>query len=195
MSDSLITKRAMGTALKELCLTKSFHKITIADITGKCGLNRQSFYYHFQDKFELLNWVYYNEAFSKVVQGVNLENWNEHLLRLLKIMKQDQKFYTSTIKDQEQNFSEYLFQSAHSLLMEGISILAKNEVLTEHQRKTYADFFAYGITGILVSWARNGMQESPEQMASLMKSLVENGEKAAYHKYIRKSLGLQDEKL
>lgn len=54
MSESLITKKAIAQALKNLCRDKAFDKISIADITTACGLNRQTFYYHFQDKYELL---------------------------------------------------------------------------------------------------------------------------------------------
>ena len=53
MSDSLITKKAIAGALKTVCKEKAFDKISIADITAACGLNRQTFYYHFQDKYEL----------------------------------------------------------------------------------------------------------------------------------------------
>ena len=55
MSDALITKRAIAEALKKICREKPFDKISIADITSDCGLNRQTFYYHFQDKYELLS--------------------------------------------------------------------------------------------------------------------------------------------
>lgn len=47
MSESLITKKAIAAGLKELMKRKSFDKITISDITNECGLNRQTFYYHF----------------------------------------------------------------------------------------------------------------------------------------------------
>ena len=51
MSESLITKKAIATALKSLILEKPFDKISIANLTKACGLNRQTFYYHFQDKY------------------------------------------------------------------------------------------------------------------------------------------------
>jgi len=184
MSDSLITKRAIGTALKKLCVSKPFHKITVSDITDSCGLNRQSFYYHFQDKFELLNWVYYDEAFSKVIEEITLENWNQRMLLLLQIMKQDQGFYTATIKDQEKNFSEYLFKIARTLFLEAIASLDRKESLTEEHKSFYAEFLAHGLTGTVVTWARRGMKESPEHISSLLQSMVETSEKAAYDRYM-----------
>ena len=54
---SQITKRAMVASLKNLLLKKPLNKITISDITEECGVNRMTFYYHFQDVFELIEWA------------------------------------------------------------------------------------------------------------------------------------------
>ncbi|EGC04834.1 TetR family transcriptional regulator [Ruminococcus albus] len=79
MSTSTITKSALCKALKELCAQKDYEKISISEITGFCGMNRQSFYYHFQDKEELLSYIYYNELFKNITRGVNYDNWYERL--------------------------------------------------------------------------------------------------------------------
>jgi AcrR family transcriptional regulator len=54
MSD--ITKRAMSASLKKLLLQKPLKDITVGDITDDCGVNRQTFYYHFQDIADLIEW-------------------------------------------------------------------------------------------------------------------------------------------
>lgn len=51
------TKFAIAFAFKELLLEKSIDKITINDITEKCGINRQTFYYHFHDIYELIECI------------------------------------------------------------------------------------------------------------------------------------------
>ena len=79
MSSSAITKSALCDSLKKLCEQKPFDKISISDITGECGLNRQSFYYHFQDKYELLSYIYLHELFADITKGVNYDNWYERL--------------------------------------------------------------------------------------------------------------------
>ena len=53
MANSNITKKALAESLKELGSTRILDKITVADITEHCGVNRQTFYYHFNDKYEL----------------------------------------------------------------------------------------------------------------------------------------------
>jgi AcrR family transcriptional regulator len=55
------TKLKMGEALKKLVNYKAFSKITVGDIVTECGLNRNSFYYHFENMFDLLYWTYDQE--------------------------------------------------------------------------------------------------------------------------------------
>lgn len=98
MSSSAITKKALADSLKSLCVQKAFDKISISDITNNCGLNRQSFYYHFQDKYELLSWVYYNELFKHYSNGIGFVNWSDRLEELLQTMYKNRSFYTSTLK-------------------------------------------------------------------------------------------------
>ena len=59
MADAVSTKQALAKGLKATLEHKSLDRVTVGDITTFCGLNRQTFYYHFEDKYALLNWIYY----------------------------------------------------------------------------------------------------------------------------------------
>ena len=61
MADSNITKLALSNALKELLEEQSFEKISVSDICERCHMNRKSFYYHFKDKYDLVNWIFDTE--------------------------------------------------------------------------------------------------------------------------------------
>ena len=77
------TKSILATALMELTSRKNFAKITIADITHVSGFNRQTFYYHFRDKYELLSWIYEQEASQVFDEDISLENWHRYMACLL----------------------------------------------------------------------------------------------------------------
>lgn len=66
MADSNITKNALAAALEELMGEKPFDKIKISDICDRCGMNRKSFYYHFRDNYDLVNWIFDNEFFQEI---------------------------------------------------------------------------------------------------------------------------------
>lgn len=180
MSDSLITKRAIAGALKQVCKEKPFDKISISDITAVCGLNRQTFYYHFQDKYDLLSWIYYNENFSGIAENISLDNWNEKIYEMLNKMKMEKNFYINTIKEQEHTFQSYLFEMAKALFSEAIFSLDKNSKLTEEERCFDSEFYAYGICGVILDWAENGMKTDPRLLAKRLKSLARATERIGY---------------
>ena len=80
MANSNITKKALAQSLKELGSTKILDKITVADITNHCGVNRQTFYYHFNDKYELLNWIYTEDLFKPLTKDLDFFNWGDKLV-------------------------------------------------------------------------------------------------------------------
>lgn len=180
---SEITKKAIAEGLKELTKTKKFEKISITDITSFCGLNRQTFYYHFEDKYELVNWIYYQEIFLDLVKGISFQNWDEHLLLLLKAMKRENWFYINTIKSQGEYFKEYLFSITKELFLDAIEELDNEKKLSEEDKTFFAEFYTYGICGMVLSWVENGMKEAPENITYHMKQLVMNSEKIAYKRY------------
>ena len=76
------TKHALAVALKELMVQKPIDKITIHDLTGRAGIRRQNFYYHFTDVYDLLRWMFQEEAVALLKQHEGTLLWQEGLLQL-----------------------------------------------------------------------------------------------------------------
>ena len=53
---SQVTKRALAASLIKLLSQKPLDKVTVKDIIEDCGVNRQTFYYHFKDIYDLVEW-------------------------------------------------------------------------------------------------------------------------------------------
>ena len=66
MANNQITKEALATALKKLLEKQPLSKISVKCITDYCNISRNTFYYHFQDKYELINWVFYTDMLQNV---------------------------------------------------------------------------------------------------------------------------------
>jgi probable dihydroxyacetone kinase regulator len=188
MSEGIITKKALAESLKKLSQKKSFDKISVADITGMCGLNRQTFYYHFQDKYELVNWIYYNEIVEVVAKNKIIDNWNDNIYTILKIMKKDGCFYQSALNTAGQNsFEEYLFEISKEMFLSVINILTAEEQLDIEHKNFVASFCSYGMVGIIKSWAKSGMKEAPEEITRYLENLVKEIEKLAVKYYLQKN--------
>lgn len=184
MSESVITKKAIAQSLIELTKQKSFDKISVADITKACLLNRQTFYYHFQDKYELLDWIYYNETFMPLLEDISFENWNDRLAELLRKMKADQYFYMNTIQCSENYFQEYLLKILITLFQEAIEMLDKDRKLSGDDKHFSACFYAHGLNGLIIDWASAGMKEPVEEMDQRIRRLVRSIEEVAHRHYL-----------
>lgn len=75
------TKRKMAASLKKLITLKPFSKITVGDIIEESKINRNTFYYHFDNMYDLLYWTYnqevqniistYRESNATLTQGLD----------------------------------------------------------------------------------------------------------------------------
>ena len=188
MSDSLITKKAIAEGMKEILKIKTFDKVTVSDITKHCGLNRQTFYYHFQDKFDLVDWIYYNDLIAVVVKDLTFENWDEKIMQMLITIKNNDYFYENTLKASvEDEFRLYLFRVTSELFFDIISSVIPNMKLENKELRFIADFYAYGIIGIIISWVQRGMKETPQYIALQLKNLAYGTEKFAMNRFMEKN--------
>lgn len=186
MANSNITKKALAQSLKELGATKILDKITVADITDHCGVNRQTFYYHFNDKYELLSWIYNQDLFIPLTQDLTFENWVEKLIGLFKYMKQQKAFFMNTIKSSNNFFAEYSNKIFAELFVKAIAELDLYQHLDDKEQDIYARFFAYGLTGVIVDWALKGMKENEDDLAILLQKMILQTEELGHEIYMYK---------
>jgi len=186
MPNSTITKKAFADSLKELMKKKSFEKISVFDITENCGLTRQTFYYHFQDKYELVNWIYYNEVITEVIKDRTFENWSDGFFDMLTIMKSEQHFYENALKISGQNsFQDYLFLVSRELFLELIDRITMDKEIEDEDKEFIAEFFSFGIVGMISKWAKEGMKQTPFILTKRLKHLVEDSKQFAVLRYIK----------
>lgn len=183
MSNANITKRELAESLKRLASGKLFEQVTVGDIVKECGVNRQTFYYHFSDKYELLDWIYYNETFVPLTADISFGNWDEKLYELLQIMRNNRAFYMNTIKCSNNFFGEYLLKMLTTLFETAVEDLDVRKQLTLEKKRLASKIFAHGLTGVVIEWAMGGMKADEKVLAENMKELVENIERLSYYIY------------
>jgi probable dihydroxyacetone kinase regulator len=101
MADSNITKKALANSLKELVSKIPMGKIGIGDICENCEMNRKSFYYHFKDKNDLINWIFDSE-FSLFVKEERTDP-RSSFQKLLVYLYANKAFYGKVLGMKDQN--------------------------------------------------------------------------------------------
>ena len=111
---SEITKRAFASSLKKMLAKKPLEKIRIIDITEYCGVNRQTFYYHFKDIYDLLEWVYTNEATKALGEKKTYETWQQGFKQIFQYIVNNKEFVLTTFNSVSREYLErYLYNEVY----------------------------------------------------------------------------------
>ena len=89
---SQTTKRALENSLKNIMLQKPFNKITISDITEDCGISRMTFYYHFKDIYDLVEWACMEDAQKALEGNKTYDTWQKGFLNIFQEVKENKAF-------------------------------------------------------------------------------------------------------
>ena len=170
MADSNITKRALASSLKTLMSQYPFAKISIGDICERCEMNRKSFYYHFRDKYDLVNWIFDREF----VVGIRSKKYNsqwEIFNELCVYLYDNKAFYRNAFEVQGQNsFSEYFLNFTQNLF--------DNEFNSVSDNKTLAEFNSFLMSqatkSILQAWLISKDCIKPDEFSSKVKASVQS---------------------
>lgn len=160
-----ITKDALKYSFMELLEEKKLDNITVKDIVNKCSVNRNTFYYHFHDIYDLMDYIFTSEAEMLIeINQVSLK-WKESFTRvgnyLLEHKKMIYHVYYSINREQ---LEKYLYNVISDILMKIIKEEVKDRNISEKTCQILCDFHKYALVGMLLDWIRNGMKESIDDL-------------------------------
>ena len=170
---SQITKKAIEASLKNLLLKKPFDKITINDIAEDCGISRMTFYYHFKDIYDLVEWACEEDA-KKILEGKDdYKTWTQGFLNLFEEVLKNKPFilnvYRSVGREQVEN---YLYKIVYDLLLNVVEEKAQGMTVRDEDKEFIADFYKYAFVGLMLDWVKNGMNEDPHKIVKKVEFLL-----------------------
>ena len=183
---SQVTKRALEESLKHLLLQKPLDKITITDITDDCGISRMTFYYHFQDIFDLVEWSCREDAVKALAGNKTYNTWQEGFLDIFDELRKNKPFivnvYNSVSSDQVEN---YLYAVTFDLIMGVITEQSKGMDVSNEDQKFIADIYKYSFVGLMLDWIKHDMKEDPKQIIDRLDLVIHGNFKKALEAFAR----------
>jgi probable dihydroxyacetone kinase regulator len=176
-------------AVKGLMKATPLEKISIAMIVNACGLNRQTFYYHFQDKFAIVNAIFETEVVMRLEDRKCYQHWSDGLLQVLTHIANNHHFYKNAFQTPGENtFRTYFFSVVYSLIKGVIDELVDALEVDEKDRAFVGQFYTHAFVGLTVSWVLSGCQEAPEGMVHQIHDVVDGSMYSALMRFsIKKS--------
>lgn len=166
------TKHALAAALKELMAQKPIDKITIHDITERCGIRRQNFYYHFEDVYDLMRWMFQEEAVSLLRQHEGTLLWQEGLLQLFRYIEENKAVCLCALRSVGREHLKRFFETdIHAIIHRtveqfGHEVGAISAGATEADIELTTHFYVVALTGMLESWLLGEIDRTPEELIS-----------------------------
>lgn len=179
MADSNITKQALAAALKELMEQVPFDKVQVQHICERCGMNRKSFYYHFKDKYDLLNWIFDTEILSFFYEYTKLENFESRVDLIQKVCDyfyDNRNFYRKALQIEGQNsFSEHFKDCVAPLFR-----FRLEQLIGEDADEFAVNFFVDACICALERWLLDENCISSEQFVAKLMNLLQSSSEAIH---------------
>lgn len=149
------TKWKLAEALKKLVKTKSLRKITIQDIVEESGMTRQSFYYHFHDIYEIIEWMCRNDLLKNcTVKESDPEEW---IYQLFHNVIEERRFYKKVISE----FGREVIEN--TLEQEVYGRISRTFEIMETEQEGIQSFLTVSLTNYLILIAQSSKDEVYEE--------------------------------
>ena len=182
MSDH--TKNALAESLRKMLEIKPLDKITITDLTSDCGVNRQTFYYHFRDIYDLIEWMYWTKGEQAIGANKTYATWQEGMLDMCEIMSKNKEFVLKTYHSKVKEYLDPLLLKLSYNLMRGVvNEVSQGYRITEDEKKFIADFYKFGYAGLITDWVDNRMETDPHGIIAKLDYLIRGNFLEAVKRY------------
>lgn len=175
------TKQALAAALKELMAQKPIDKITIHDITERCGIRRQNFYYHFEDVYDLMRWMFQEEALSLLRQHEGTLLWQEGLLQLFRYIEDNRAVCLCALRSVGRDHLKRFFETdIHNIIHRTVEQIGLEIGAIQKDADCAADveltthFYVVAFSGMLESWLTGEIERTPEELISFADQMLQD---------------------
>ena len=181
---SQVTKRALEQSLKNLLLKKPLTKITVSDIADDCGINRMTFYYHFKDIYDLVEWSCLEDAKRALDEKKTYDTWQQGLLQIFEAVQQNKPFILNVYHCvHREQVEKYLQQLVDELLIGVIEEKASGMTVRDEDKQFIAQAYGYMFIGLMLDWIKDNMREDPRQIVDRLRRLIKGSLSAALSRF------------
>ena len=172
-SMSQVTKRALEQSLKNLLLKKPLTKITINDIAEDCGINRMTFYYHFKDIYDLVEWSCTEDARKALEEKKTYDTWQQGFLQIFEAVRENKPFIMNVYRCvHREQVEAYLKPLVDNLLLGVIQEESTRLTVREEDKAFIARIYSYIFIGVMLDWIKDDMKTDPQEIVERLAVLL-----------------------
>ena len=169
------SKREICAALKKLMAQKPLNKITVAEIMRVCGMARQHFYYHFEDIYDAVRWMFEEEAVALLREHEGVMLWQDGLLQLFHYLQENRAVCLCVLHSMSRDHLKRFFQTDIQAIIQNTirSITSELQYQTnERELALLTKVYVGTLASIMEDWLLGEIQESPEELLQFVDQIL-----------------------
>lgn len=174
---SLNTKKTLANSLKKLMKTKSLSKITVSEIIKDCKVNRNTFYYHFEDIYDLLKWMLEQDTIEVLHSFDLLVDSHEALSFVIDYADQNKHIlncaYDSMGREQMKRFFSNDLKSVVQCIIDSVSI-EQNKTIEPDFCEFLISFYTEALAGMLINYFQGNEKREKEELIEYLLFILRN---------------------
>lgn len=179
-------KEVFAESLKKMLEEKPLNHITVKDIVEDCGVSRQAFYYHFDDIYQLVEWIFTEEATEALANNRDISTWQQGYCHVLEQMQHNKVLVTNVFRSISREYLEnFMYNVLYNIIYPVVEDQAEGLVIDVKHKEFIAHFYSLAVVAIGLDWVRKGMKEHPADIAEQVAALVKGDFKKALIKYAK----------
>ena len=181
---SQLTKRALEQSLKNLLAYKPLTKITVGDIADDCGINRMTFYYHFKDIYDLVEWSCLEDARKALDENKTYDTWQQGFLQIFEEVLENKQCVMNVYRCvHREQVEKYLKPLVDSLLLDVINERSAGMTVRDEDKSYIAQIFSYIFIGLMLDWINDDMREDPKMIVNRLAMLIKGSLSSIFERY------------
>ncbi|GFZ33625.1 TetR family transcriptional regulator [Clostridium zeae] len=180
------TKAILANALIAMLQKRSIDKITVKDLVEECGLTRQTFYNHFYDIYDLVEWIYLQTTEKSLAENKDYDTWQQGFYQLLISIRNNkvlvQNTYQSTNRD---SLERYMHTVIYDQVLAVVERQAIGMSVDQKHKNFIAHFYSLAFIALICEWIKDGMKEKPEDIVEQTAVLIKGDFEKALNKYAK----------
>lgn len=171
------THDAIMNTFTEMIAEMSFDQITISELVKRCNISPNTFYYHYNDKYELLN-AWFNEGLKRFyIANSGVKQWREAMKKILILCKKNEiatyHIYNALSRDALERFA---FNQSEDIVKMSIAQVAKEQGidLPESRLEPIASTCKFILLGFFFHFIWNKMTDDIDQSVETFGSMIED---------------------
>ena len=166
------TKEMLAESLMKLLARRTLDKITIQDIVDDCGYNRQTFYYHFHDIYDLIDWIFAAQTQELIEKCRACGSLDVGVEAVIAYMRGNRRLILNILRSVNgEKLLDNLYRSAQSIVLSALENHPGVQELSSEYRELVAEGFKYALAGLLIDWMRAGIPEDRVNKVRTMKAV------------------------